>query len=527
MLISIIKEILDTQEGSLEPANDSRLIIFDPKREMFAWIASIWPQKTLVPLRLFCPSDVRSGEPDWNNDFRSQSDAHTLSYSVFPEDPFEHQKFFPESLRTLMASATTAIKRKLGFWNWPLLVYFSVESGTTEGACRLRPTHEVRRGVALRPFGRDRTECTDDHHLQASEVPAPGRHFARTRPENRFSLEQFVQRPGVLVISRDRKYHEQHDGVNAMLFERLGQIIESLQQDPTKRRKTYIVVDEFPTLAGDKPCPGIIDMFLRLRSLGVVFIIAFQTYASLKRVYKDMADEIISSCRNFVILGSGDPTDAKHAAELIGKIRGFEEQRNSSEMKGYNASETKGTSKTKGRSLSETRAATKHPALGFTPTNTWSINSSETTQLSTTSGSSYSTTAGVTWVWFDREIKSPTDLLRCPLPTNGVHGIAYRVGEPKPWDFAYEWDFINEHVHKTNPFIPEYIPRHDHEEVLEEPTPEELRVLGLEKVAAEENSSLADPGGGQATSRQQRRRGRDRRRRLGRSSRRRTLRRGD
>lgn len=487
LLLPIIREVL-------EPGSDSRLVAFDPKREMYAWIASMWPQKTTVPLRYFCFNDNRTNIPDFDYDYRSLSDATTLSYAFFPENPNEHQPFFPESLRTLVATAAFAVKRRLGFWDMRLLVLVLSNPGYLR---RLIGADACTRFAAELLSTRSEETAQNVQMTISSKLlrfRLLAAHFSRIRRGDTFSLDRFLEKPGVLVISRDRKYHVQHDGMNAVIVERLGQLLEHLQRDPTRARKTYIVLDEFPSLAGDKPCPGITDMFLRLRSLGVVFIIAFQTYATMKAVYGPKVDELINTCRNFLILGSGDTADAEHSAKLIGKIRGYEAQRNSSATESTNEGETTGTSDTTGENVSRTRLAgySGNPWT-FHPTNTRGTSSSRSDSRSRTTGRSSSMTEGVTWVWYDRDITSPTDLLRWPLPTDGIKGIAYRAGEPSAWYFAYGWDFINSQLHETNRFIEERIDRPDHEEILEELTPEELHALGLADAPPEDPALWPTP----------------------------------
>ena len=265
-----------------------------------------------------------------------------------------------------------------------------------------------------------------------------------------------------MVVQTDDRYQEQHSDMNAMLFQRIGQILKGFQQDPERKRKIYIMFDEFVALGY---IPDLVSMFLRLRSRGVVFLITYQSWASMKRIYKDEAYEILNTCRNFIILGSGDPIDAKHAAEVIGKYRGFEAQHNRSEADGTNESEAVGTSDATGTSFSQTRlkGAFKNPPMfsdpKFIPTDTKGTSATHTKSYTGTRGTSKTSTAGVTWIYVDRDIASQTEIMRTPLPTpeNGVHGIAYRAGEPRPWDFVYEVDYIRAQVHRTHQFVDEYL----------------------------------------------------------------------
>src|SRR5262249_52437216 len=73
----IIREVLD-------PDCHSTLICFDPKREMYAWIASQMPQETDIPLRLLCPSDANTWTLDFAYDFFASADHDVFSLALAP-----------------------------------------------------------------------------------------------------------------------------------------------------------------------------------------------------------------------------------------------------------------------------------------------------------------------------------------------------------------------------------------------------------------------------------------------------------
>jgi hypothetical protein len=59
-----------------------------------------------------------------------------------------------------------------------------------------------------------------------------------------------------------------HGGLDGVIFQRFTQLLSQEQQSP--RRKIFVVIDEFPTLWDNYPCPDIDEMLLRLASRGVV-----------------------------------------------------------------------------------------------------------------------------------------------------------------------------------------------------------------------------------------------------------------
>jgi hypothetical protein len=191
--------------------------------------------------------------------------------------------------------------------------------------------------------------------------------------------------------------------MNGVLFLRLTQLLDKEQQDP--RRKVFVVIDEFPTLAGDKPCPGITDMFLRLRSRGVSVLITYQAHTTLKRIYGETVTENIGQCTNVIYLRQADVESANYAAEDLGRSRGTE----------------------------------KKTSISFGGPDPIITHSSQD---------------------YDRTIFSASELLNHLPPASRARGIEGRAKSPEagkdPWPFTYPPQFIDR-IPRRRPEIAEYI----------------------------------------------------------------------
>ena len=479
MLRPIIDEVLD-------PRCHSTLVVIDPKREMHAWIASIWPQDSLVPFELFCPSDTDTVTLDWDFDFSSPTHWETCSLALFPANPFETQPFFGNAARAVVEASITAIKSRLGTWDLRLLMLVLSNPGYMK---QLIGSEKTAKFAAELLSGKSETTAQNVQMEITSriskwrKVAAHLSHVDSRR--KKFSLERFLGRPGVLVIQKDDNHKEQHNAMNAMLLQRMGQILKEFPEDPNRERKVYIVIDEFPSLG----CIEDFDSMCReLRSRGVSIIAIWQSWANIVDVWKQKADTLQGALQNWLILGSADITDAKHSAELIGKARGFEAQHSSSSSKGTSKQQTVGGGSSGSKSTSGTRAASGIHSPGFTPTSTSGSTDGSSTSYSRATGDSEQMTTGVNWVYYERDIKSPTELMRNPRPSDegGFRGIAYRAGERCPWEYFYENEFVDSLVHRKNRFIPDYRKWPEKYQILEELTPRELRRLGLEESSPEE-----------------------------------------
>jgi hypothetical protein len=224
--------------------------------------------------------------------------------------------------------------------------------------------------------------------------------------------------------------------MNAVLFLRLTELLDAEQQD--SRRKVFIVIDEFQTLADEKPCPGMTDMFLRLRSRGVVVLITYQAQTSLRRVYGDTVTELLGQCSNVIYLQQGDLESAEYAAKDLGHDRGYETLRGIS---------LGGVGSYGGRS----------PEM---PHASWTVQKNQH--------------------WKDRPIHSPTELMNGLPPANRANGVEGRAKSPligpKPWPFRYPPDLI-EGIPGRHPDIPEYVRRSVGTEILSPLTEEERNAL--------------------------------------------------
>lgn len=307
---------------------DAKLIVYEPKREFYAWLASLGLSS---PIQYFCPSDARSVALDFVEDFRDEKDARTLAHAFFPEHAERHESpFWGQSLRTIYASTFLAIKAKLGRADLRLMcLVLEVEELTRKVLNHDPYLVQAQDLTAKLGHSIDTTVTNIRHTVQAriGEMKLLAAHMdyaARRRPL--FSLRRFIKEPdsGVLVVSKDSDYRYVQDPMNAVLFHRFTQLLDKEQHKES--RKIFVVVDEFPTLAGDDPCPGAKDMFLRLASRGAIPLVTDQGISTLRPIYRDNTTGIIGQCSNVIILRQPDVESAEEAARTLGTERGEEER---------------------------------------------------------------------------------------------------------------------------------------------------------------------------------------------------------
>jgi hypothetical protein len=379
----------------------AKLVVYEPKRQFYAWLKSL---RLKTHIRYFMPSDRRSVTLDFTRDYASDQDSKTLANAFYPYDPNEKQRFWGDALRTIYAQVFDAIKGQLGEADLRLMCLVLEDEALTQAVlghdlylvqakelARVgsENEHETSRGIRLSIQSR------------IAEMKVLAAHLDMARRENRvLSLRDFVSQPGegILVVSKDSDYGLVQDPMNGVLFLRLTQLLDQLQT--LRERKVFIVIDEFPTLAGDRPCPGITDMFLRLRDRGVTVLITYQAHTSLKRIYGENVTEIIGQCTNVIYLTQADVESAQYASDDLGHERGYEAVRSGSHS--------------------------SHVSDGISSSN-----------------SSF----GMSMVWYDRPIHSATELKNGLRPASRKRGVEGRAKSPEfgkdPWPFRYSPEEID------------------------------------------------------------------------------------
>jgi hypothetical protein len=473
MLKSMINEVMDVR-------CHSTVVCFDPKRELYAWIAGQMPpeRKSGIPRRLLCPTDTRTCTLDYAYDFSSAANHGTFAFALGPRNPNLSQPFFEDAFRAVVAETAGAIQRKAGKWDPYLLTQILANSGRVKKLV----SKDTYAGFVAELLSSRSRETAQNVQMEITSkirkwrmLGALQSHVKTQIPERVLSLERFLERRGVLVIQSDEDFAEELNAFNAMVLMQICQILMKRQPEDVRNSKVYIVIDEFPSL-GNIP-GGFVKAVRELRSRNVVFVITWQNWADIVHNWKDEAESLEGCLQNFIILGSASPQDAEHAEKLLGKIRGTEAERSTSATSGTSESRTDGSSDTTGSSFSQTRVAgtsgdswnrpyVPPPPVpgggggGFTPTDTRSVSNSHTKSRSATQGTSYSSTEGVAYKYFERALWTATEVMRNPIPSRegGFHGIAYVAGDPAPHQFVYEAEFLeNEGVFSKNEDIPDYI----------------------------------------------------------------------
>lgn len=224
------------------------------------------------------PSDMRSCRWDIARDFDSPASIIQFCHAVLPDTPGDSNPFFTVAFRELMIGVMISLNiTQPGRWDLGDVVHILESRDFTAQVLNRTPASRSR----LRFMNNERTwaniEATLETRLNDFRIMAA----MWSRARGTFSLVDFVQSEGILILGRDPRYAALLDPLNVLLFTQLfGQL---LAQSDAPTGRTHLVIDELTVAAGEgKPLPGFKDICERGASRGVVVAIAFQSYADVK-----------------------------------------------------------------------------------------------------------------------------------------------------------------------------------------------------------------------------------------------------
>ena len=263
------------------------------------------------------PSDMRSCRWDIARDFDSPASIIQFCHAVLPDTPGDSNPFFTEAFRELMIGVMISLNiTQPGRWDLGDVVHILESRDFTAQVLNRTPASRSR----LRFMNNERTwaniEATLETRLNDFRIMAA----MWSRARGTFSLVDFVNTEGILILGRDPRYAALLDPLNVLLFTQLfGQL---LAQSDAPTGRTHLVIDELTVAAGEgKPLPGFKDICERGASRGVVVAIAFQSYADVKALYQDSGDAILGMLQHQVFLRAGDYPTADFGAKNFGKKR--------------------------------------------------------------------------------------------------------------------------------------------------------------------------------------------------------------
>jgi hypothetical protein len=297
-----------------------QLIIFDGKCDAIPMLASLGLYPEDENVYILNPHDERGAVWDVAEGARTPLMARYFATLLVPPEPGSKAPYFPDSARDLVYAVLLGLNASGNrHWTFRDLICALDSKERIQAVTARHPRAQV---IAQRVFG-------DEHHsfgvlstlgtkmVRFEQVAALWHSYPKPRP---FSVQEFLKRPGVLVLGNDPVLHDSLWPVNALLLKALTE--EILRRPNTNRPRHWFVLDEFPAM--DK-VECIHDLLRRGRSKGASVLIGTQGLEALVEVYQEnAADDILSQCTYKTFLRAGGPKTAEWAERFFHKIRRIE-----------------------------------------------------------------------------------------------------------------------------------------------------------------------------------------------------------
>jgi type IV secretory pathway TraG/TraD family ATPase VirD4 len=416
-LVALLTSVVPT----LTRGSDRRMLLFDPKNELYSVLHSLAPPTPVITLN---PADARSHAMSFA-DILTPAAALHLADTLLPKDKADQNAFFHTSVRNLFA----------GVFQYLILVApgnFTLR----DAVLILSSEHYVRQIVTGTPHNHHlrkvfepeitwkSIDTTITAKLAELRILAAYWHHAK----NQVNLRDWVaKQSSTLVLGMDPPIETTLQAFNRLFMKRLSELMLAGPEGTAKR--TYVVLEELPALGGEFPVPGLSDLCHRGRSRGARCIVVVQTIEDIRHIYKDHgAHALLGEFSSKLLLRTEDHAHAKWCSEVMGETEAWEKKESQTESDN-----------------------------GFSITTSW-----ERVKRPLVLPSSFLTIA-------------PAN------PQNGLSGYGLSAYVDGAWKFNIPGGWVTEHLAGANPHVPAFVPRPPEHQYLPPFTGEDLARLKLRR----------------------------------------------
>jgi type IV secretory pathway TraG/TraD family ATPase VirD4 len=296
-----------------------QLILFDAKGDAIPKLAALGylPDTKEHNVTIINPYDCRSAI--WNVAEAVQEPlmAEHLAALLVPEEPNSSAPFYWSASRRLTNAVILALNQVAGK-RWQL----------RDLLCALNTKERITAITDRHPGAREMAApiLQDDLHRDAvigSLAAKLGKYTTlaalnHTAPrQTHFSVEDFLTKPGILILGNDPVLRQSLWPINALLLQSLSKHI--LRGNETQTPRHWFVLDEFSAM---ERVDSIRDLVNLGRSKGASVTIGLQGVDRIRLLYgKEGAEDILEqlSCKTFLRVGG--PETAEWAERFFGRYR--------------------------------------------------------------------------------------------------------------------------------------------------------------------------------------------------------------
>ena len=306
------------RDESLPP---TQVIITDPKCDTIPYLAGLGFAPEDEDVYVLNPFDARSAVWSIAEALQEPAMARYFATQLIPEEKHSTAPYFPDSARELVIATIIAMNSISTDRAWSFRDLLCALS-SRERIEAVTARHERSKEVAERILNDDKHSAGVISNLGSKlgrfeEVAAL---WATSTNSKRFSVRNFLAKPGVLVLGNDPVLRESLKPINSLLLKSLTD--EILREPDTFDPRHFFVLDEFRS-QGKTDC--LHDLLNMGRSKGASVLIGIQSVEGVIELYgKEGADDLLSQCAHKMFLRAGGPITAEWAERVFGKIRHIE-----------------------------------------------------------------------------------------------------------------------------------------------------------------------------------------------------------
>jgi type IV secretory pathway TraG/TraD family ATPase VirD4 len=304
-----------------ERAEPEQLIVFDAKCDLVPTLAALGYQPTDPNVWLMNPFDERAVVWNIAEAVQQPAMARYLATLLVPEERNSTAPYFSNAAREIVYAVIVALNTRCGSrWTFRDLLC-ALDS---PDHIREVTAHDAHAQRLARLFTEDEKHFPGVLSSLATKL-GPFTQVAalwHSRPSSRaFSIQEFLKKPGVLVLGYDPVLNDSLWPINALILKALTN--EILRQPDTRHSRHWFVLDEFRAMQNVN-CMA--DLLNRGRSKGASVLLGLQSVEGMMEVYgNNVANEILGLCSYKSFLRAGGPLTAKWAEDFFNKVRATED----------------------------------------------------------------------------------------------------------------------------------------------------------------------------------------------------------
>ncbi|HRY49981.1 MAG TPA: type IV secretion system DNA-binding domain-containing protein [Candidatus Paceibacterota bacterium] len=304
-----------------EAARPEQLIIFDAKANAIPMLQALGLRPDQDNFWVLNPYDLRSAKWDLGEATREPVMARAIASLLVPEDLQSTARFFSDAAREV-TRATIMAMNAVAELDWDLRhLLCALESRETISAITSR--NPLTKAITSN-YLHDKQHCPSILSTLATKL-GPFENVAAlwhtTRLKRKFSITEFLKRPGVLVIGNDPVLRETISPINSILLKAL--VNEILRQPDTLLPRHWFVFDEFADMQRQECVPDLIRLG---RSKGASVLLGVQNVPSLTQIYGEkLTNAMLGECANKTFLRVNEQTTAQWISDHFGKVRHIEQ----------------------------------------------------------------------------------------------------------------------------------------------------------------------------------------------------------